>query len=667
MAYFLLPNHCGKLASALIVLPLVSASLFLASCSTKSKTQTSTATSYSGHGAESVPATTVRQFVAPPLTPSMAETIQSMLDVRATGAGVLSPDGKNLFYGWRVTGVQQVWQAQGPLSFPIQMTGGQNTTNLYDLTPDGKFLILSRDRNGEENPGLYLQPVAGGPLIEIQRKSKVQTFYTVTTKDSKFVYFSSNDIKPDSYAIYKYDIAGRKIEKVFDQDGIWSVADINNDGQLLLKKDKGSLWSEYHLYDEKTKKLNALVGQNEQVDYSMSFAKQPGSYYVRTNKQGDFHRLYFLKGDRWTPISADVKMNLDGFVLDQAKEKIYLSWNDQGYTRLEVLSTATHKPITLNISKNVDHVLVSKITPSGRYFSFAVDNGKQPRQTYVYDWKSGRSTLWLTGNAPEINTTQFSRATLEFYDARDGTKIPMWVRRPSQCASPASRCPVIVHFHGGPEAQTKPGFSTWAQIFVNAGFIFVEPNVRGSSGYGKAWLASDDGPNRLKVITDIEDAALFIKKTWASAGVSPKIGVMGGSYGGYSTQVAMTKFAGAFDAGVASVGMSNLATFLNNTAPYRRILRISEYGDPIKDRDALLELSPVTYIDRVKSPMLLIQGINDPRVPVGEALQMYEKMKARGLSSQLILFADEGHGASKRENQVLEIGHTLAFFEQHLK
>jgi dipeptidyl aminopeptidase/acylaminoacyl peptidase len=197
--------------------------------------------------------------------------------------------------------------------------------------------------------------------------------------------------------------------------------------------------------------------------------------------------------------------------------------------------------------------------------------------------------------------------------------------------------------------------------------VYVEPNVRGSDGFGKAWLHSDDGPKRLQVISDIEDASKYIRSAWAKDGVAPKVGVYGGSYGGYSTLIAMTEFAGAYDAGAEIVGMSNLVTFLMNTAPYRRMLRASEYGDPEKDRAALVALSPITYLDRVKAPLLLIQGASDPRVPVGEAIQMYEALSARKLSAKLVIFPDEGHGAKKRDNRVIQIGEVLAFFEQHLK
>jgi dipeptidyl aminopeptidase/acylaminoacyl peptidase len=190
--------------------------------------------------------------------------------------------------------------------------------------------------------------------------------------------------------------------------------------------------------------------------------------------------------------------------------------------------------------------------------------------------------------------------------------------------------------------------------------------VRGSSGYGQAWLDADNGPKRLDVITDIEDAAIHIRKQWARNGVAPKVGVFGGSYGGYAALMAMTRFAGAYDAGVSSVGIANLLTFLQNTAPYRRALRISEYGDPVADHDALVQLSPTTWVDQLQAPLMIIQGANDPRVPVGESLLMFEAAQRRGVPVELLIFADEGHGASTRANQALEFGHLLRFFQQHL-
>jgi dipeptidyl aminopeptidase/acylaminoacyl peptidase len=225
---------------------------------------------------------------------------------------------------------------------------------------------------------------------------------------------------------------------------------------------------------------------------------------------------------------------------------------------------------------------------------------------------------------------------------------------------------VIVHYHGGPEGQSRPGFGRVGQMLALAGFVFVEPNVRGSLGYGRSYTRADDGAKRLDVIGDIEDCARYIRANWGKDGKAPRLGVMGGSYGGYATLMAMSRYAGAYDVGVSSVGMSNLRTFLLNTAPYRRLLRISEYGDPDKDKEALEKLSPTSYLENVRGPLMILQGVGDPRVPAGESIQMHDLLEKRGVKAKLILFASEGHGSAKRENQVLQYGHMLKFFQDNL-
>ena len=624
-------------------------------------------TAYKGHGAESVPAEVLARYAPKPLPPDLARRIQSMMDVRAPGMGQLSPDGTTLFFGWSVTGTPQVWRLDGPNTFPVQLTGGEDRTTLADVFPDGKTLVLQRDRKGEENPGLYLMPAAGGPLVEVQHLKGVQTFFQFVTEDGKWVYFASNDRAPDSYAVYRWNVATRQKEALVTEPGLWSVGDHRPDGTLLLKKSTGSLTSEYWEWKEATRKMTPVLGQGETEEYEGTvYGAAPGQILVLTPKIGEFRRLCRFEGGKLAPVTGDLPWDVSGFSLDEAKTRVLFTVNEGGYTRLQALDAKTFRPVALpRLPEGADHVYAGSSTRDGRFTTFGVETAKAPRTSWVYDWKSGALTRWVVPSAPEIDTTTFSAATLEHYPARDGTKIPAFVRRPAKC-DPAP-CPVVVEFHGGPEGQAQPGFSTYAQMFVDAGFVFVEPNVRGSDGYGKTWLDADNGPKRLKTWTDIEDAAAWARKAFAAGGKEPRVGVMGGSYGGYSSLVAMTKFAGAYDAGVSIVGISNLVTFLQNTAPYRRILRATEYGDPEKDRDALVELSAVTHIAKLKAPLQIQQGATDPRVPVGEAIQMYEAAKRTGVPTELLIYADEGHGAGRRENQVLMVGHALRWMETYLK
>ncbi len=628
---------------------------------------------YSGHGSESISPELLARFAPAPLPAEVSRRIQAMLDVRAPVASRVSPDGKTLFFAWTVTGTAQVWRADGPRAFPVQMTGGEDVTRSTAITPDGRWLVVSRDRKGEENPGLYLQPTTGGALRVVQHLPKVQTQLQHLTRDGKSLYFRSNDVEPSSYAIYRWDFATEKRELVFGEEGLWAMADLVGT-KLLLAKETGALTREYWEYDVATKKKTPLLGQGELEEYEATYAATPGELVVQTPKFGDFRRLYrvkpkggALKADDAVAITPDSSFDVSSFFLDDPKSTLYYATNEGGYMRAHALDAKTYKAKKLPEVKDAVHVFLGTPSWNGRWVVLNVVSSKQPTASYLLDWQTGKLASWVVPSTPEIDTSKFAEAKLEHYPARDGTKIPVFVRKPAACEGPTGDpCPVLVSFHGGPEGQAQPGFNVGAQVYINAGFVLVEPNVRGSDGYGKTWLHSDDGPKRLAVITDIEDAAKYARTAFARGGKAPKVGVLGGSYGGYSTLMAMSKFAGAYDAGVAIVGMSNLVTFLNNTAPYRRALRVSEYGDPEKDRDALVQLSPVTHVDKVSAPLLLIQGANDPRAPVGEAVQMHAALEKRGVGAKVIVFADEGHGMQKRENRVLELGHTLAFFEKHL-
>ncbi len=620
---------------------------------------------YSGLGAASVTPETLARYAAPPLDPEVARHVQAMLDVRSPGAGRVSNDGNHLFFGWRVTGSSQIWRIDGPQRFPVQLTGGEDSTGLVGLSPDGTWLLAARDEGGAENPGLFWQASTGGPLHVIQQLKGVQTFVDFISDDGRYVYFHSNDIKPDSYALYRWEKATGRRELVFDRDGLWSVADHQPDGRLLLVRELGSAVVEVHEWNPATKTLTPIIGVGEREEYQVAYGAAAGEVLVLTPKLGEFRRLYSWKVGALTAISPERKFDVSGFDIDPTRKRVLINTNEGGYTRLSALDAKTYKPLALPKFPENDATYIGATSLNGRFTAFFVDVGSSPSVNFVVDWQTGKATQWQQPSAPEVDLKSVVRATLESYPARDGTPIPMLVRRPPECAK--KLCPVVIEFHGGPEGQSTPGFNTWAQLMVDAGFIFIEPNVRGSDGYGKAWFHADDGPKRLNVITDIEDAAIYARKAFAVGGAAPKVAITGGSYGGYSTLVGMTMFAGAYDVGVAVVGFSNIVTFLQNTAPYRRVLRVNEYGDPEKDREALLKLSPITYIDKVKGPLLIIQGANDPRVPVGEALQMHAALEKRGLKSPLIIFADEGHGSQKRGNQVQEIGQTLKFLSEHLK
>ena len=633
--------------------------IVLCSCTHLSKKKT-----YTGHGGDSISKEDLRKYAPQPIPKDLTTEIEAQLEMRATSLGQLTPDGKSLFFKWGVTGTQQVWKIDGPKKFPVQFTGGANATYLQDITEDGKWLIHSRDTDGDEYPALFIQSTNGGPLELLFGKSKVKVSYLDQTKDGRFIYFRANDISPTEWGIYKYSIETKTKKLIFKGNGYWYISDRKENGDMILSHSTGNVTNEHYLYNEFSKKRTPLFGQGEKETFSVRFSALDKKLLVVTNKFSDFKRLYLYQNEKFTPLSEEQPKDVVGISLSKDNRRILIEYNDNGRYKLEAMSAKTFKKIKLPNLGDSLHSYYGSSTSDGRFRIFGKSYHNRPRSSFVYDWKIDKLVEWTIPSSPEMDTSDYSPWAEEFYKATDGTRIPMLVKRPKECLKKS--CPVIVSFHGGPEGQSMPSFSPYSELFVKRGFIYVKPNIRGSRGYGKKWLNSDNGIKRLDVITDIRDCATHIKENWAHAGVVPKIGIVGGSYGGYATLYAMTVFAGSYDAGVARVGMSSLVTFLENTADHRRYLREAEYGYLATDREFLEKLSPINYIDQLEDPLLIIQGSNDPRVPAGESLQFKEALDKKGIKSNLILFADEGHGVRKRKNRTLQTGHTLNFFLKHL-
>lgn len=629
-------------------------------------------TTYSGHGGDSLDSETIKKFAPPVADPVIAGRVRSMLEIDAPSLGVISDEGNELFFNWKVTGDYHVWKVSGPLNFPQQMTGGSESAFLVGVGPDGKKVYLSRDSKGDEYTGIYSQDSSGGELVEIYRKEKVKASLQYISSDNKTLYLKANAEDPNNFSLYKYDLETKKNELLINRPGYWFLAEekIKEDGSkiVLIGRMKTNICSEYFSLDLKTKAVEPILGQEDCEEYRVKFSAKDNEYIVQTNKFEEYRQLYLysLKGGKpkWRQLTHG-KNEVSYFSMDRQKTRIHYGINDNGYYRAKVIRTSDFKPLWFPSFKEADHVYFGVTSYNGRFTTLGVETATAPKSSYVYDWKTNSYRRWVLPRSPEVETSDFVKDTLEYYEAEDGTKIPMFVTRSKECEKKV--CPVIAKFHGGPESMSNPGFSPINQLYVREGYIVVEPNVRGSYGYGKTWLNADNGPKRLKVLSDIRDCARWIKKNWAIDGVSPKVAIMGGSYGGYATLVGMTIYAGEYNAGVASVGMSSLVTFLQNTADYRRKLRESEYGYLDKDMDALQKLSPINYLDKIQSPILIFHGANDPRVPAGEAIQIFEKMEEKKIPGKLILFSDEGHGTRKLNNKVVKQAETLRFLNEIMK
>jgi hypothetical protein len=432
----------------------------------------------------------------------VAHRIELMLDLRASGAGAITDRGDRELFTWQVTGTPQVWRQDGPKAWPVQLTGGDDAANVVGVAPDGSWVVVSRAG------GLYVADAAGGPLRVIEPKAEL----AYITDDGKALVFGAN---PASSAIYRWENGEKTL--VFDKPGSWHVVDHRGDVWLMTET-LGPGHVEVFEYDLAKQALVPVLGQNESADYQVAFGAKPGQILVRTNKLGEYQRLYAFEAGKLTPITPGMDHDVATFRIDEARARIYYTVDVDGYERLYALDAKTLKRVELPLPEG-ENQRIAGLSHNGRFVQIELDGARLAPTVVTYDWKAKKLTTWRAPATPEIDATKFAPVTLESYPARDGTKIPMFVRRPTSCAEP---CPVIVLEPG----IATGGFDPYAQLYVDARFVVVAPRMRGSMD-----------------VADIEDLATYLHTAWAKDGRAPKLGIVG-SLG------TMTELAGSFDAGV---------------------------------------------------------------------------------------------------------------------
>ena len=336
--------------------------------------------------------------------------------------------------------------------------------------------------------------------------------------------------------------------------------------------------------------------------------------------------------------------------------------NEEGWSALWLLDVADGSKRRVDLPQGI--IARAQWARDANVLGFTMTDPTSTGDTWTYDLASGELTRWTRSEMGGIPASSLVAPTLERTPSFDGLSIPMFVYTPP---GPGPH-PVVINIHGGPEAQSRPYFSSRTQRMLAAGFAVVVPNVRGSSGYGRTYVSLDNGFLREDSVKDIGAVLDWIaaRPDTYDAG---NVGVSGGSYGGYMVLAALTHYPERIKAGVDLVGISNFVTFLENTKAYRRDLRRVEYGDERdpKMREFQERISPTNNVDRIASALFVAHGANDPRVPVGEAEQIIEAVRANGNDVWSMIAMDEGHGFRKRANADTFALLQLMFFQTHLQ
>jgi dipeptidyl aminopeptidase/acylaminoacyl peptidase len=539
----------------------------------------------------------------------------------------------------------------------------------------GRFIVFSQDVGGGEFYQLHRLDLAEGKttLLTDGRSRNGNAHFS---HDGRWLFHNSTRRNGRDTDVWRLDpLRPESAEMILQvSGGGWAVLDVQDDGSRVLLQNRRSITdSELHLLDVATRKLSRLTPASQRVvSYgSAQFSRDGRSVFATTDLDSEFLRLVRIDvaSGGLTPLGSNTPKSpawdIEAFEVSPDGEQLAFVSNENGSSRLSLLKLSSGKV------RAVSGIPAGVMTglewhENGRDLGFSLAHAQSPSDAYSVDVKTGRLTRWTESEIGGLPATAFREPELITIPSFDQLKVSAFIYRPDSSRFPGKR-PVVVIIHGGPESQSRPGFMARYNYFLNElGVALVVPNVRGSAGYGKRFLTLDDGFLREDSVKDI---GAFLDWIGTDSGLDPsRVSVMGGSYGGYMTLASLVHFSDRLRCGVDVVGISNFVTFLTNTQEYRRDLRRVEYGD---ERDPqmrahLEKISPLNQVDRIRVPLMVVQGKNDPRVPLSEAEQMVQALRANGRACAYLMARDEGHGFAKKPNADFQFLSTILFLREHL-
>ena len=490
-------------------------------------------------------------------------------------------------------------------------------------------------------------------------------------KGDKFSFFSTKRNGTD-WDIYIADINDpANAEIVLSEGGTWYPVDwAPEDNSLLIGKYVSANESYYYTLDLTSKSLNQINPSSEKIAYgSAVFSKDGKGIFITSDENSEFQRLryYDLKTQKFTVLTEDITWDVESLTVSEQGDKLAFTVNEDGMAKLYLLDTETMK------YKAVPGIPVGQVYglsfhPDGKKLAVVLNTPQSSGDVYVMNVSDNSLVRWTYSEVGGLNTSNFVIPELihfETFDQVDGKPrmIPAFITKPKGNGP----FPVVIDIHGGPEGQAQPYFNPIVQYYVNEmGIAVIEPNVRGSSGYGKSFLLLDNGFKREESVQDIGKLLDWIAKQPDLD--AKRVAVTGGSYGGYMVLSSMFNFNDRLKCGVDIVGISNFVTFLQNTQDYRRDLRRAEYGDERdpKMNEYLNSISPTTNANKITKPLFVVQGLNDPRVPYTEAEQIVDIVRKNSGEVWYLLAKDEGHGFRKKTNRDFYVWSEALFLEKYL-
>lgn len=593
--------------------------------------------------------------------------IGTFLQIGANIPAGMSWDGDKVFFTSSMSGATQVYRITDD-GWPYQLTTFEDGIDFFVLSRNSEMGIVGASVGGSEQSQLYLMDTETGRIIQLTDFEDVQMGSVVWAQDDKSIFYRSNEENKRDFFLYRMDIATGESEKIFNYAGYNAIADISKDGNLLIIYNfTSNVNNDLFLLDLATGEFQQLNKDEKDVTYlSPTLMPDNKTIYLVCNDNPDgISRIATMTvGDPTVNFTddgwIDPRWEVEGIGFSRDYKYMGAQYNEDGYNRLKLREVDTQKDLP---TPPLDGMM--GFGGADKNGNLLISFSGPTRAPDCWLWNPNTEELKQLTFAiyAGIDRRIFTEPKLIRYTSFDGLEIPAFLYLPPDYKE-GEPIPFIVNAHGGPESQFQPGFIRNFQYLMLNGFGLLAVNPRGSSGYGREYLNLDNYKNRKHSLMDYKAGVEWlIEKGYTKKGM---IGIRGGSYGGYVVLGMITEYPELFSAAVDNVGIANFKTFLENTKPYRRALRESEYG-PLSDPEFLKEVSPIHKAHLIKTPLLVVHGENDPRVPVGEARQIIAAVQDNGGVVDSLIFPDEGHGASKRVNVIAEYRKQVEFFNRHLK
>jgi len=601
-------------------------------------------------------------------TDALDTIVATMARVGRCASPSFSPDGDRLAFVSDLSGIPQVWTVAVAGGWPDRVTALDDQVSAVSWSPNGAWLAFTLAPGGGLNEQIYVVRPDGTSLRRLTDGGKETNRLDGWTHDGAALMVASNRRDPAAMDAYRLDLADGTLHLVAPHRGIGHLTDISRDGRRALLYRMASRGDDnLFLLDLQRGTETLLTPHEGPGSFETALFSPDGRHvYLSSTKDRDLvalARVALTPAGHLGPletIAARDDADVETFALTDDGTTAAVLWNVAGRSELAFLDLATG---TITDAPALPAEVAGRPTFSrdGRFLAVTVTGARTPLDIWVLERATGRVRQVTSSPHAGVVLDTLVRPELARFPAHDGLALSGWLYRP---ATTAGAGPLVLDFHGGPEGQARPVFSGLYQALLRRGIGVFAPNVRGSSGFGTTFVNLDNGARRVDAIRDIKACVDYVV---ASGVADPRrIGIMGGSYGGYMTMAGLTEYPDIFAAGVNLFGIVNFETFFAQTEPWMAAISTVEYGDPETEAALLRALSPIHKIDRVVAPTAVLHGANDTNVPVVEAAQVVASLEGRGVPVEYVLFPDEGHGFKKTANILHSIETIVRWFATYL-